>query len=55
MDGRDEAHKEWLKQRQQMLNELEDAWDTLFYINRDVINAKDTIFKAIEFIKQGEI
>lgn len=55
MDGRDEAHKEWLKQRQKMLNELDDTYELLYRLQLELSDAKKSIHKAIKFIKQGEI
>lgn len=60
MDGRDEAHKLWLKQKQHILDEMTTAMIDLGAFNmvaesHRVSEIIDTMKKARDFIKQGEI
>lgn len=46
-----EAHKEWLKEREEVLEELRDLRDAY----RGVEHTEDVLSKTINFIEKGEI
>ena len=51
VDGRELAHKDWLKRKEEMLDQLRDLRDAY----RGVENTEDVLSKATDFIKEGEI
>lgn len=48
VDGREYSHREWLKKRDRVLNDLE------FLITKNIFD-KEIINRTIEFIKMGEM
>lgn len=60
VDGREQAHKEWLKERNEVLADLEllkAVESTVEQITKDKLNYDPIgkINRAIEFIKKGEV
>lgn len=51
VDGRELAHRDYLKRKEEILDKLRDLRDAY----RGVENTEDVLSKAIDFIKEGEI
>lgn len=54
IDVQEEAHAEWLKERKEVLERLNDLYDELVYIGMDD-EYLATVNDAIDFIKKGEV
>lgn len=54
IDVQEEAHAEWLKEREEVLKRLSDLYDELVYIGMDD-EYLATVNDAIDFIKKGEV
>lgn len=54
VDGRELAHNDWLKEREEVLKRLNDLYDELVYISIDD-EYLATVNDTIDFIKKGEI
>ena len=56
IDLQEEAHKAWLKERDELFKELIDLGTKMMVDNKDVpIEWAKTIFKTADFIKKGEM
>ena len=51
VEGRELAHQNWLKRKEELLEQLRDLRNAY----RGVENTEDVLSKAIDFIKEGEI
>ena len=54
IDVQEEAHAEWLKEREEVLKRLNNLYDELVYIDMDD-EYLATVNDAIDFIKKGEV
>lgn len=56
IDLQEEAHKAWLKERDELFKELIDLGTKMMVDNKDVpVEWAKTIFKTADFIKKGEM
>ena len=52
-DEQDKAHEAWLKEREEVLEEQRELHDRLMKLGYDAL--AESVFKAIEFIRKGEM
>ena len=55
VDGREQAHNDWLKRKELILKALNNLYDNYVEGSYKVRFEKETIKEAIDFIKKGEI
>ena len=51
VEGRELAHQNWLKRKEELLGQLKDLRDAYMGVE----NTKDVLSKTIDFIEEGEI